>query len=90
MSYLKKPEIMKILFTKPVSLSEEKSALLMTELTQVLSYKGVEDMSTHLLLELDNEVVDIESIQQLFALFERWDIDKSPLESLLQLVDRNK
>ena len=81
---------MKILFTKPVSLSEEKSALLMTELTQVLSYKGVEDMSTHLLLELDNEVVDIVSIQQLFALFERWDIDKSPLESLLQLVDRNK
>jgi len=81
---------MKILFTKPVSLAEEKSALLMTELTQVLSYKGVEDMSTHLLLELDNEVVDIVSIQQLFALFERWNIDKSPLESLLQLVDRNK
>ncbi len=81
---------MKILFTKPTLLTEEKSALLMTELTQVLAYKGVEDMSTHLLLELDNEVVDIESIQQLFALFERWEIDKSPLESLLQLVDRNK
>jgi len=59
----------------------------MTELTQVLSYKGVEDMTTHLLLELDNEVVDIMSIQQLFALFEHWNIDKSPLESLLQLVD---
>jgi hypothetical protein len=38
-------------------------------------------------LELDNEVVDIVSIQQLFAFFERWNIDKSPLESLLQLVD---
>lgn len=59
----------------------------MTELTEVLSYKGVEDMTTHLLLELDNEVVDIVSIQQLFAFFERWNIDKSPLESLLQLVD---
>lgn len=80
---------MKILFTKPTSLTEEKSALLMTELTQVLSYKGIEEMNTHLLLELDNEVVDIVSIQQLFALFERWGIDKSPLESLLELVDRN-
>ena len=80
---------MKILFTKPTSLTEEKSALLMTELTQVLSYKGIEEMNTHLLLELDNEVVDIVSIQQLFALFERWAIDKSPLESLLQLVERN-
>ncbi|MEE4291916.1 MAG: hypothetical protein V2J13_09235 [Cycloclasticus sp.] len=59
----------------------------MTELTEVLSYKGVEDMTTHLLLELDNEVVDIVSIQQLFAFFERWNIDKSPLESLLQFVD---
>jgi len=78
---------MKILFIKPTQLSEEKTTLLMTELTQVLSYKGVEDMTTHLLLELDNEVVDIISIQQLFALFERWNIDKSPLESLLQLVD---
>lgn len=78
---------MKILFTKPVPLATEKTTLLMTELTEVLSYKGVEDMTTHLLLELDNEVVDIVSIQQLFAFFERWNIDKSPLESLLQLVD---
>ncbi|MBV1913313.1 MAG: hypothetical protein KUG55_06770 [Cycloclasticus sp.] len=78
---------MKILFTKPSPLATEKTTLLMTELTEVLSYKGVEDMTTHLLLELDNEVVDIVSIQQLFAFFERWNIDKSPLESLLQLVD---
>jgi hypothetical protein len=78
---------MKILFTKPSPLATEKTILLMTELTEVLSYKGVEDMTTHLLLELDNEVVDIVSIQQLFAFFERWNIDKSPLESLLQLVD---
>lgn len=78
---------MKILFTKPSPLATEKTTLLMTELTEVLSYKGVEDMATHLLLELDNEVVDIVSIQQLFAFFERWNIDKSPLESLLQLVD---
>jgi hypothetical protein len=78
---------MKILFTKPSPLATEKTTLLMTELTEVLSYKGVEDMTTHLLLELDNEVVDIVSIQQLFAFFERWNIDKSPLESLLQFVD---
>lgn len=78
---------MKILFTKPSPLATEKTILLMTELTEVLSYKGVEDMTTHLLLELDNEVVDIVSIQQLFAFFERWNIDKSPLESLLQFVD---
>jgi len=78
---------MKILFTKPSSLSEEKSNAFMAQLSDVLAYKGVEDMGTHLLLELDNESIEFNSIKQLFALFEQWDIDQSPLESLLQLVD---
>ena len=78
---------MKILFTKPSSLSEEKNNAFMVQLSDVLAYKGVEDMGTHLLLELDNESIEFDSIKQLFALFKQWGIDQSPLESLLQLVD---
>lgn len=44
-------------------------------------------MATHLMLELDNERIEVESIQQLFALCQEWGIDQSPLESLLQMVD---
>jgi len=79
--------IMKILFSKPPLLTEEKSTELMTQLSRVLSYKNIEDMETHLLLELDNETIEFDSIKQLFALFEQWNIDQSPLESLLQMVN---
>lgn len=78
---------MKILFTKPPQLNEEKSTELLTQLSRVLAYKNIEDMDTHLMLELDNEVIEFTSIEQLFALFKEWDIDQSPLESLLQMVD---
>ena len=78
---------MKILFKKPSALSAEKNNALMTQLSDVLAYKGVEEMGTHLLLELDNESIEFDFIKQLFALFKQWGIDQSPLESLLQLVD---
>jgi len=78
---------MKILFKKPSALSAEKNNALMTQLSDVLAYKGVEEMGTHLLLELDNESIEFDSIKQLFVLFKQWGIDQSPLESLLQLVD---
>ncbi|MBV1875381.1 MAG: hypothetical protein KUG50_02010 [Cycloclasticus sp.] len=78
---------MKILFTKPLQLNEEKHTVLMTQLSRVLSYKKTEDMGTHLMLELDNETIEFDSIKQLFSLFEQWGIDQSPLESLLQMVD---
>lgn len=78
---------MKILFTKPLQLNEEKHTALMTQLSRVLSYKKTEDMGTHLMLELDNETIEFDSIKQLFSLFEQWGIDQSPLESLLQMVD---
>ena len=81
------PENMKILLTKPFALTEQKNAKLMTQLSEVLAYKNIEDMRTHLLLELDNETIELDSIKQLFSLFEQWDIDKSPLESLLQLAE---
>lgn len=43
-------------------------------------------MGTHLLLELDNSLT-LETMKALFALFDHWSIDKSPLESFNQLMD---
>ncbi|ATI03434.1 MULTISPECIES: hypothetical protein [Cycloclasticus] len=78
---------MKILFSKPQQLSEGKNVELVAQLSGVLSYKNLDDMHTHFLLELDNETVEFDSIKQLFSLFEQWNIDQSPLESLLQMVN---
>ena len=78
---------MKILFSKPSQLSQEKNAQLLSQLSDILAHKNTDDMATHLMLELDNELIEVESIQQLFALCQEWGIDQSPLESLLQMVD---
>ena len=78
---------MKILFSKPSQLSQEKNAQLLSQLSDILAHKNTDDMGTHLMLELDNERIEVESIQQLFALCQEWGIDQSPLESLLQMVD---
>jgi len=78
---------MKILFSKPSQLSQEKNAQLLSQLSDIQAHKNTDDMATHLMLELDNERIEVESIQQLFALCQEWGIDQSPLESLLQMVD---
>jgi hypothetical protein len=77
---------LKILLKAPAG-SNVDTDQLQKELQAITAYKEHKEMGTHIMLELDSETIVLESIQQLFALFERWEIDKSPLESLLQMVD---
>ncbi|MBL4743709.1 MAG: hypothetical protein JKX87_03590 [Cycloclasticus sp.] len=78
---------MKILFKVPVFSDDRNEDVFLVSVKTIIAFKGVEEMGSHYMLELDNKVVGLESIQQLFALFTAWDIDKSPLESLLQMVN---
>jgi hypothetical protein len=78
---------MKILFKKPIVSTNEKEKEFLLALTKVPAYLNVEEMGGHFLLALDNSL-GIETIQQLFVLFEDWGIDKSPLESFNQLVNQ--
>jgi hypothetical protein len=78
---------MKILFTAPIFGLPEAKAEFMADVHAIAAYKGMEPMQTHYLLELDNSLVTVETIQQLFKLFDAWSIDKSPLESFIQYVE---
>ena len=77
---------MKILFKAPPFGDKDSEKKFHQSLSSIPAYKDVEEMGTHLLLELDNSLT-LETIKALFALFDDWSIDKSPLESFNQLMD---
>lgn len=78
---------MKILFKKPAFENIDKEAEFIESTLKITAYKGIEVMGSHYLLEMDNNEVTIETIRQLFSLFDAWEIDKSPLESFVQYID---
>lgn len=78
---------MKILFKKPAFENTDKEAEFIEETLKITAYKGIEIMGSHYLLDMDNNEVTIETIKQLFLLFDAWDIDKSPLESFVQYIE---
>ena len=78
---------MKILFKSPEFTQSKNNAGFQQDLEAIDAYKGVEMMATHYLLELDNALLDVSTIKQLFVLFEQWNIDPSPLESFVQYVE---
>jgi len=78
---------MKILFKTPAFENSDKGAEFIEATLRITAYKGIETMGSHYLLEMDNNEVTIETIRQLFLLFDAWDIDKSPLESFVQYIE---
>jgi len=78
---------MKILFKKPIFNDQAHEKEFLGALKKVSAYQNVEEMGNHFLLALDNSL-GVETIQQLFILFEHWNIDPSPLESFNQLIAR--
>lgn len=77
---------MKILFKSPELKNSETELEFKQSLESVTAYKGVEEKGTHCLLELHN-TFEVDTLKQLFALFEKWDIDPSPLVSFVQYVE---
>ena len=77
---------MKILLQAPSFSAEKLEEQFFEAVYDIPAYKSIKPMGSHFLLEVDNEL-DNQTIPKLFALFDAWDIDKSPLESLSQLVD---
>jgi hypothetical protein len=78
---------MKILFKSPEFSESKNDVNFQQALEAITAYKGVEMMTTHYLLELDNAMLDVGTIKQLFELFDQWKIDPSPLESFVQYVE---
>ena len=81
---------MKILFKSPEFTQSQTDANFQQALEAISAYKGVDMMATRYLLELDNALLDVGAIKQLFKLFEEWNIDPSPLESFVQYVEAQK
>lgn len=77
---------MKILFQAPSFSSPNQKNELLEQLHKLPAFVGCEEMNTHLLLELNSETIEFESIRQLSQIFDQWGIDQSPLESLYQLM----
>lgn len=77
---------MKILFKSPEFDNTEKEREFFQSIETVTAYTGIEKMDTHYLLALDNSM-GVETIQQLFKLFDVWAIDKSPLESFVNYIE---
>ncbi|ORU94229.1 MAG: hypothetical protein A6F71_09205 [Cycloclasticus sp. symbiont of Poecilosclerida sp. M] len=77
---------MKILFQAPSFSDTKKEKAFLKSLSALQAYVGVTEMGSHYLLELDSETIEFESIRQLSILFDRWKIDRSPLESLFQMM----
>ncbi|PCH85755.1 MAG: hypothetical protein COB26_11225 [Piscirickettsiaceae bacterium] len=77
---------MKILFKSPDFINTEKEREFFQTIERVTAYTGIEKMDTHFLLALDNSM-GVDTIQQLFKLFDVWAIDKSPLESFVNYIE---
>ncbi len=77
---------MKILFKSPTFVSAMKKHEFFQSIEEVAAYTGIEKMDTHFLLALDNSL-GVDTIQQLFKLFDVWAIDKSPLESFVNYIE---
>ena len=77
---------MKILFKAPPFGDKDSEKKFHQALSSIPAFKDVDEMGTHFLLKLDNSLT-LETIRALFELFDHWNIDNSPLESLNQLID---
>jgi hypothetical protein len=78
---------MKILFISPTFANKKDEADFFEALQKVPGYKNIEEMGGHFLLELDNNLLERETVIQLASFFDRWGINKSPLETLAQMID---
>jgi len=76
---------MKILLQAPSFSAEQSKEQFFETVYDIPAYKSIKPMGSHFLLEVDNELEN-ETIPKIFALFDDWNIDKSPLEALSQLV----
>ncbi|ORU93529.1 MAG: hypothetical protein A6F70_05865 [Cycloclasticus sp. symbiont of Bathymodiolus heckerae] len=78
---------MKILFITPDLSAKSDETEFFDGLHNVHGYKNTDVMGGHLLLELDNDSLGREMVLNLATLFDRWKINKSPLEALAQMVE---
>jgi hypothetical protein len=55
----------------------------------VCGYKNTEAMGWHLILELNNDLLVRKTVLQLVTLFDCWEINNSPLETLAQMIEQS-
>jgi len=78
---------MKILSITPSFSDKDVERSFYDAIVKLPAYSSIKLIDCHFLLELDNELM-YETIAPLTALYDHWGIDKSPLDTLNEMVNK--